>query len=163
MGLTELIIWLNGLPLALAMRRTMWVIPLIQTLHILSIGMILSSVIMLDLRVWGIARGQTLVQSAHRYVPWIWWSMLVATVTGIVLIMVGSRRALLDASFMAKMQLMVVAMLVTIAFQVAMYRNNAGEGARSGPLVSLIAAVTLLLWIVVTLAGRARWMTALFR
>jgi protein-S-isoprenylcysteine O-methyltransferase Ste14 len=75
----------------------------------------------------------------------------------------ASRRALLDASFTAKMALMVVAMLVTIAFQVAMHRNDAEEGARPGRLVSIIAATTLLLWIVVTLAGRARWMTAFLR
>src|SRR5713101_8367745 len=102
----ELVSWLNSLPLSLTVRRTLWVIPLMQTIHILAIGMVLSSVIMMDLRVWGISLSQTLVQSAHRFAPWIWAAMVLLTVTGIVLVIGQPRRTLLDPTFQVKMLLM---------------------------------------------------------
>ena len=64
--LNDLVAWLNTLPFGLTVRRTLWVIPLMSTIHILAIGMVLSSVIMIDLRIWGVSRSQTLVQSGRR-------------------------------------------------------------------------------------------------
>ena len=62
----DLVQWLTSLPLGLTIRRSTWLIPLMQTLHILAIGMVLSSVIMIDLRVWGLSRSHTVGESAHR-------------------------------------------------------------------------------------------------
>src|SRR6266446_1814753 len=101
--MVDLVAWLNSLPLSLTVRRTLWVIPLMSTIHILAIGTILSSVIMIDLRIWGVSRSQTLVQSAQRFAPWIWASMVLLTVTGIVLILGQPRRTLLDPTFQVKM------------------------------------------------------------
>jgi hypothetical protein len=160
----DLVQWLASLPLGLAIRRSTWAIPLMQTLHILAIGMVLSSVIMIDLRVWGLARSHTMVQSAHRFVPWIWVAMVLLTVTGVALTIAGPRRILLDPSFQVKMVLMVVAMVATLAFQVAIRRNHAlWDNGGAGWMAGFIAAVTLILWIAVTLAGRGRWMVGLLR
>ncbi len=45
--------WVGSLPLSLMMRRITWLIPVLQIVHILSIGIVLSSVVMVDLRLWG--------------------------------------------------------------------------------------------------------------
>jgi len=154
----ELVQWLSGLPLSLAIRRISWVIPLMQTLHILATGMILSSVIMVDLRIWGLSRSQTLVQSAHRFVPWIWSAMVLMLVTGVLLIIAAPRRTLLDSTFQVKMLLMALAIVATLAFQVALRRNHGRQDGRSaGWIAGFIAAATLILWIAVTVAGRGRW------
>jgi len=155
----DLVQWLQSLPLGLTIRKISWVIPLMQTIHILAIGMVLSSVIMIDLRIWGVSRSHTLVQSAHRFVPWIWIAMVLLTATGAVLVLAAPRRMLLDPSFQVKMVLMAVAMAVTLAFQIALYRNQVrwdNGGARW--LAGFTAAATLALWVAVTFAGRGRWM-----
>ena len=90
----------------LTVRRTLWVIPLMSTIHILAIGMVLSSVIMIDLRVWGVSRSQTLVQSAKRFTPWLWVGMVLLVVSGLGLTISQARRTLLDPSFHIKMVLM---------------------------------------------------------
>jgi hypothetical protein len=165
--LNSLVAPLNSLPVSLTVRRTSWVIPLMSTLHILAIGMIMSSVIMMDLRVWGISRSQTLAQSAHRFAPWIWAGMALLTLTGVVLVLGQPPRRpyLLDPAFQVKMALMMIAMVVTVGFQLAVAHNsaawNADQGARV--LAGLLAATTLILWIAVTLAGRGRWMTTFLR
>src|SRR5438067_13826067 len=98
----DLVQWLNALPMSSAVRRISWVIPLMQTIHILATGVILSSAIMIALRIWGVARSQTFVESALRFEPWIWSAMVLLTFTGVVLIMGASRRALLDPTFQVK-------------------------------------------------------------
>src|ERR1700757_4973443 len=116
----ELVQWLNALPLSSAIRKISWVIPLTQTIHILATGMMLSSIIMVDLRIWGRARSQTFGQTARRFVPWIWSAMVLLTVTGVLLMMGAPRRTLLDPTFTAKLQLMTAALAATVVLQIAL-------------------------------------------
>ena len=155
MGLEELAQWLMSLPLSRTVRRITWIIPLMQTIHILATAAVLSSVLMLDLRVWGAARSHTPVESAHRFTPWIWVATLVLTATGAVLILAGPRRTLLDGSFQLKMLLMAVAIPVTLALPIAV-RNGTARG-----IAGFTAAVALVLWVAITLASRGRWMAGL--
>jgi len=173
-ALNTLFAWLNGLvapyygvPLSQNIRRTLWVIPLMSTIHILAIAMIMSSVIMMDLRAWGVSRSQTLAQSAHRYAPWIWTGMVLLTITGIALVLGAPPRrpSLLDPSFQVKMALMLVAMVVTVGFQIAIVRNSVAWSTEQSArlVVGVLATLTLILWIAVTFAGRGRWMVNFFR
>ena len=158
----ELIAWLTSLPLGLAIRRSTWLIPLAQTIHILAVGVVMSSVFMMDLRAWGYARSQTLAQSAHRFGPWIWAGMVPMIATGIALVLAAPRRTLLDPAFQVKMLLMPVAIALTIALQMAMRRDRA-DAVKAGWITAVIGAATLLLWLVVTLAGRGRWIGNILR
>ena len=80
--MAELAQWLTTLPLSQVLRRMAWLFPLLQTVHILSIAMMLSSVIMISLRLWGVSRAQAIAALGHRYMPWIWTSLVVVTVWG---------------------------------------------------------------------------------
>jgi hypothetical protein len=72
MTMRELTLWLASLPLSPILRRSSWAIPAMQTAHILSLGMLLAAIVMIDLRVWGYARAHTLVETTRRFLPWIW-------------------------------------------------------------------------------------------
>ncbi len=76
----------DGLPLGLAMRRLGWLFPLLQTIHILATGMLLSSAIMISLRLWGVSHAQTIDGGGERYLPWMWGALVVLTLTGTALI-----------------------------------------------------------------------------
>ena len=159
--MADLAQWLTTLPLSLAMRRIAWLFPLLQTAHILSIGLMLSSVIMISLRLWGVSRAQAIGALGHRYMPWIWASLVVVTVTGAALI-VGNPRSLRDPALQVKLWLMVPAIATTLVLAVAMRGEALWQkkpGARG--MMSLAAAATLVLWLGVTLAGRGRWIVNL--
>ncbi len=155
--------WLAGLPLSRMVRTISWVIPLLQTIHILAIGMVLSSVIMIDLRIWGFSRSQTLVQSSHRFLPWLWSGLLLLTVTGIVLLVGEPRRSLLNGTFQLKMLIMALAITATLAFHIALQQNgklwDGDPDARWK--AGIFAAATLVLWLAVTAVGRGRWIANL--
>jgi hypothetical protein len=154
----ELVQWLTNLPLSLAIRKIGWVIPLMQTIHILANGIVLSSVIMVDLRMWGIARSRTLAESTHRFVPWVWAAMVLLTITGVGLILAAPRRTLLDPSFQVKMVLTALAIPATLLLQAVLGRNHKQWDENGAGLTAGVAAGGLLiLWIAVTFAGRGRW------
>jgi hypothetical protein len=162
--LVEFAGWLQTQPLSLSVRRAFWIIPLLQTIHLLAVGMVLSSLIMIDLRIWGIGRSHTLVQSTHRFAPWIWVAMALLTVTGIVLVLSQPRRTLLDPTFQAKMLLMTAAIVLTIPFQLAATKAKAWDSAGAARVIAgVFAAALLILWIVVTFAGRSRWVMGFLR
>ena len=163
MTMRELTLWLASLPLSPVLRRTSWAIPGLQTLHILSLGALLASIVVIDLRIWGYARSATLVESARRFLPWIWVSLVLLTVTG-VLLMIAEPRRVLNGTFQVKMILMVVAIAATVPFHWALGRYSAvcdtDPGARAW--AGMFAAWILFLWVADTVAGRGRWIANFF-
>ena len=149
--------WLSDTPISTFIQNVLWIIPAVQTVHILAIATVLSSVAMINMRIFGlIGRGATMEETADRYVPWVWWSLLVLAVTGITLITGEPVRSLTSPAFQLKMVLLVVAMAVTILFQLTLRRNAAlwDASAPSAGLIRAAACATLLLWFAIAVAGR---------
>lgn len=155
-------IWLAGTTASGVIQKTLWVIPVMQTIHILSVAMVLSSVVMIEFRVLGLTRSQTIEQTAHRFVPWIFGGVVVLAVTGGVLIVGEPERSLPSYEFQMKMLYLAVAIAFTIAFaqsvrQHAFVWEAAGGGVRkatSRTLVNGLALVALLAWSMVVVYGR---------
>jgi uncharacterized protein DUF6644 len=140
-----------------------WLVPWLQIVHILANGVILGAVVMIDMRVWCISRSQATIAMARRFHAWIWGALAALTVSGVLLIFYTPRRALLDLAFQAKMWTMVAAVAVTVALLFALRpeRDAAADAAHPHRLASLLASLTLVLWVGVTLAGRGRWFAAM--
>ncbi len=154
--------WLAALPLGLAMRRLPWLFPLLQTLHILATGMMLSSAIMISLRLWGVSHTQTIDERRRRYLPWMWGALIVLTLTGTALI-VGNPRSLRDPALPVKLVMMMAAIAATMVVAEAM-RGEAywNKSPRVRTMMGAVATAMLVLWFGVTLAGRGRWLFNVF-
>jgi hypothetical protein len=160
--MVELASWLATLPVGQALRRLNWLVPWLQIIHILANGIILSAVVMIDLRVWGISRSQSSVAMARRFQGWIWAGLVLLTVSGIALVLYSPRRVLIDVTFQVKMAVMGLAIAATVALLLALRPGR--EVARDAgglKLAGLLGTLTLALWVGVTLAGRGRWITLL--
>jgi hypothetical protein len=149
--------WLAATALSGWIQDVSWIIPLVQTIHILSIAIVLSSVAMLDLRLMGVAgRRVSITGMAERFLPWIWGALVILAVTGSILIVGEPGRSLPNVMFQAKMALLLSAILVTIAFQRTVRRNagfwDLSPGRRGAARVA--AAVSLGLWFGVAICGR---------
>ena len=102
--------WLSQTALSLAIQSHEWVIPTIQSIHILAICAFVGSVLMIDLHVLGWAwRDQSLAETTTRFGPWVWWALGVLLVTGVLMIVGEPPRELLAISFWMKMALVVSA------------------------------------------------------
>ena len=105
------------------------------------------------LRLWGASKTQSVSARGHRYMPWIWWSLVVLTVTGVALI-VGNPRSLRDPALPAKLWMMVPAIATTLVLAFAMRGEGRWEkNPRARGMMSLAAVATLVLWLGVAVQG----------
>jgi hypothetical protein len=156
-ALSEFSKWLAATPLSLAIQTTGWVIPTLQTIHILSVAVIFSSAVLVDLRLWRLLnRDVPLPEIARRFLPAIWPVLLILLVTGSLLIIGEPRRSLLNSTFYLKMALLVVAILLTAWLQWSLSSSpNFWDRNRARRIAGQLAAsVSILVWCGILFAGR---------
>jgi putative copper export protein len=149
--------WLAQTRISLAIQTHFWVIPTVQSIHIVAIGIVLSSVFMMDLRVWGWAgTDQTLGQMTRRFAPWLWGALGVLLVTGVVMVVGEPVRELLSLSFWLKMSLILVGSALAAGFQLTLGRSERewDESSVSSWKTRVLATVTFLVWCGVVVLGR---------
>ena len=149
--------WLGSTQISHSIQRAIWLIALLQAIHIIAIAMVLSSVTMLELRILGVTRSQSMTETAHRFMPWLWAGLVVLASTGIVLIIAEPKRTLdNNLAFNLKMLMLAATIVVTLAFQASLSRHVAlwEDRPKKRKLLSAFAAFTLLLWCAIAVAGR---------
>jgi uncharacterized membrane protein len=156
-GLSEFSRWLAATEVSHVIQTTSWIIPTLQTVHILCVAAVFSAAILVDLRIWRLLeRDQPLPDMARRFLPTIWPVLLILLVTGSLLIVGEPRRSLLNSTFYLKMALLVVAIVLTAGLQRAI---SASPNFWDRDLTRLIAgrfaaAVSILVWCGILFAGR---------
>ncbi len=148
--------WLAQTSLSVAIQSHEWIIPTIQSIHIVAIGVALSSVFMIDLRILGWAgRDQALIEVTDRFGPWLSGALCVLLGTGIVMVIGEPSRELLAFSFWSKMSLVAVGTSVAAAFRIAVRKNPIywEESVNRWSIRSLTLLI-LLIWLGVVILGR---------
>jgi hypothetical protein len=157
LGLSEFSKWLAATPLSHAIQTAGWIIPTLQIIHILSVAVVFSSAILVDLRIWRLLeRDVPLPDVARRFLPTIWPVLFILLVTGSLLIVGEPRRSLLNSTFYLKMALLAVAILLTIGLQRSISSSpNFWDRNRTRRIVEQSAAsVSILVWCGILFAGR---------
>lgn len=149
--------WIQATPPSLLLQKNeAWFIPIMQSIHIAGIGVVLACVLMMTLRILGLAGAdRTVLQTQERYGPWLTGALWLLLVTG-VLIILCEPRAIDTFSFWVKMALVVVGALVAWAFQRSVRTHSAAwDGAlirrRS---VKAMAIGALVIWLAIIFLGR---------
>lgn len=150
--------WLSGTAASAAIRSVDWLIPLLQTIHILAIAMVMSSLLMIDLRLLraGARPSQSIAETVHRFEAWIWSGLVVLAASGAPLIVAEPQRTLPNAVFQTKMLLLVLAIAATGGLGASLRRNGEFNrlSSRASGAVKLLAVTAFLLWCAVAAAGR---------
>jgi len=150
--------WLQATPFSVAIQAAGWAIPLIQSIHILMIGVVFVSILMIVLRVLEMVRvEQTFGEVWGRFAPWIWSGLVVMTLTGALLVIAEPVREFTSLSFWLKMGLIVVGILATVAFRralapAALTRHHEFEFTAAAKVG---AVATLGVWLAIIFLGRA--------
>src|SRR5262249_22851510 len=151
--LNQFCVWLDQTPLSQTIQTQAWIVPTVQTVHILAIALVATSALMIDLRVIGIVgRDQPMARVGERFLPFVWWPLLVLLATGAIMIICQPARALRSGVFQLKMALVVVAMIVTFILQGSLSQAAVSERTRGA--APAMAIVSILLWVGIICAGR---------
>jgi uncharacterized membrane protein SirB2 len=155
--------WLQATRLSLALRLAEWSIPVLQSIHILMIGIVFVSVLVVALRVLGRLRtDQPLADVVARFTPWLWGGLVIMLLTGALLAIAEPIRQVMTLSFWLKMALIVVGIAGAAVFQrsvrgtarVASGREQTPLAGPSGAQKAL-AGGTVVLWLAIIFLGRA--------
>jgi hypothetical protein len=148
--------WLSRTPFSRAIQDVSWIIPILQSIHILAIGVVMASVGRLDLQFGGIIhRGEPLAGLAERFLPWVWGGLAILLTTGALLIVGEPARELANSTFWLKMGLVGTVVILTLLMARLAGGNRLGGAAPSRRrLVRVLAVASLLIWVAIVVCGR---------
>ena len=154
--LANFIHWLTNTSVSDYIANQLWVIPSVQSVHIIVVAIVLASVGMIVLRFFGMAgTDESVATVALRYIPRIWWGLLTLLITGSILITGEPHRELTNQAFWFKMFLVACAVIGLFFFQRSVKRNPQAWDRDAGEMRwKAAAAVSMVVFFAIAIAGR---------
>lgn len=150
--------WLEQTPLSVTIKSVEWIIPLVQSIHILTIAIVFVSLLMVALRVVGwIRMDEAFGIVIERFSAWISRGLIILAVTGITLVLGEPIRELMSLSFWLKMGLLAIGITTAVAFKRSLAPAVLAGGTEPtfSPATKSAAMATVLLWLTIIFLGRA--------
>jgi len=155
--MTQFCNWLSQTQASLAIQTHTWVIPTLQSIHIVAIAVVMGSVLMVALRILGLAGSdQTLLETLGRFGPWLVGALIAAAVTGTFQLMGEPSRELMSFSFWAKMTLLAAATLTAVGLRISVKKNEAQweQVVVHRWSVKALAVASVVVWAAIMVLGR---------
>lgn len=112
-------------PLSTGIRQITWLIPGIQSVHILAIGILVGSALVMELRLAGLlATDENPGTVIRRHLPWLWGALGVLLLTGTTLGIAEPARVLGNSIFWWKMIAVAGAFVVTLLLRRPLLRPD---------------------------------------
>lgn len=153
----EVLVWLENTGIANAIRTIPWLYPAFETGHYIGLSLLVGGIMLIDLRVLGMARGLPL-KSMIGLLPFVWAGFAINVLTGSMLFIYGATNFGTNGAFLLKMVFLVLAGLNALAFDLAVRRSGGSWVAADRPpaIVKGFATMSLFFWLCVVTTGR--WM-----
>src|SRR6187455_2496897 len=104
--------WLELTQISVTIKSVKWIVPAVQSVHIITIGIVFVSLLSIAMRVLGVTRmDQAFAAVMSRFTPWVWNGLVVLALTGATLVVGEPIRELTSLSFWLKMGLILVGAL----------------------------------------------------
>jgi hypothetical protein len=160
MSIAALLAAIQAWPISAAMRGetpgTEWLFPIIETLHVMSLTLVVGSIAMVDLRLLSLAsRNSSISRLSDEVLPWTWTAWCAAAVFGALMFMSKADTYAGNLQFRLKFACMGLAALNMLIFRFGAYRHVARWDSGETPMSAKVAgALSLSLWIGVVFFGR---------
>ena len=149
--------WLGSTPWSVALLESLWVWPLLETTHVLSLGLFVGTAIMNDLRLLGWTLKRVPVSEVTgRLLPWTRIGFAVSVTTGLLIFYSAPIRYYHNIFFRLKVILLIVAGLNAFLFHRGIHRRVTEWDLDTVlPREARVAgAVSLVAWALIVVAGR---------
>jgi hypothetical protein len=144
--------WFEATGLGQVVRQSLWLSPVIEAAHLLGLGLLGGSLLIVDLRMFGVGlRNQGIAELADRARPWLVGSVVLMLLAGILLFLSEAVKAYYNRSFLVKMIALAIALVYTFVVRDRITRDEALD---TSPRSRLVAATSIAIWFTVAAAGR---------
>jgi len=147
---------IEGSALGQAMRQWLWLYPSVEIIHLCGIALLVGSIAVLDLRLFGLARALPLRRLAAHVLPWSIGAFALIVPSGLAMFVAHANDLMGNPVFALKICLIFAAFTNAVVFHSAVFRSAAGWDVDAMPPVAAraCAALSLLLWVSVIACGR---------
>jgi uncharacterized membrane protein SirB2 len=147
--------WLQTTRLSVTIQSVDWIIPVLQSIHIVMIGVVFVSLLVVTLRILGRVRtDDTFAEVWGRFAPWLWAGLVTMAVTGLLLIIGEPVRQATALSFWLKMMLLTIGIVSVLLFSRSL-QSVAPASREFSSGTKAWALATLLVWVAIVFLGRA--------
>lgn len=153
MSLLSVFEWCENAELIVWMRSSLWLYPVIESLHLMGLAMCGGALLVVDLRLLGFGlHRQPVAILARDAERWLIGSLAVLLPTGILLFMSSAVKCYYLPVFWLKMATLCLALVFT--FSIRRRVTLAGETGVRLSWPKLVGGTSVLLWATVAIAGR---------
>ena len=155
--------WLQKTALAIHIRDSLLLFPLLEATHVIGLAIVVGTVVIIDLRLLGLATThRAFSRLGADTLPWTLGGFGIAAVTGGLMFSTNATVYFHNTWFRAKVLLLVLAAMNAILFELTARRTIVDWDLRRStpPVARAIAAMSLVIWIGVIVAGRMIGFTA---
>jgi len=146
--------WCNASFFGHGIRDSVWLFPFVEIFHLLALGILGGTLLVLNLRLLGIAfREERTADLAKDVKPWMIGSLIVMLVSGFLLFSTEAVKMYGNWAFRAKMSFLLLAILYTFTFYRRVVRAEEFRFTHASRVSA--ALLSLALWTGVGLGGRA--------
>ena len=143
--------------LAISIAESNWAFPTIETIHVIALTLMFGTVLIMDLRLLGLASVKQRYTALQRDVlPWTWWGFGGAVVSGCLMFITQATEYYENEAFRTKLLLLVLAGINMLVFDLMIARGAANWDRESSvPWPGKVAALlSIALWISIVFFGR---------
>jgi len=156
MSVIDLMHALEHQPFAVSIAESTWLFPFFETLHVLTLTIVVGSVAMMDLRLLGIgSRDRAITELTRSVLPWTWTAFACAACFGALLFSSKASTYYLNIPFRIKMVCLLFAAVNMLVFHFVTERDIGAWDNGRPPLKARVAGVISLgLWVIIVATGR---------
>jgi hypothetical protein len=157
MNIDQILNFIEHTYLATLVREGDWGFPLAECLHVLSITTVFGSILMMDLRLLGLAsRDSAVTKLSKEVLPYTWIAFACAVITGTVIFISKASVYWYNPQFEFKFLFMALAAANMLVFHFGAFRRVADwdDALLPPPAARLAGALSIALWIMVVFFGR---------
>jgi hypothetical protein len=144
--------WCDTTAVGEFMRSGTWQFPLVETIHILSLAVLIGVVVVIDLRLMGLLmRDWPVAGLTRELTPYLNGSLAIILASGALLYLSEALKTFDNAAFWVK----IYALIGAIVFHFAVVRRVAQADQVPPRIGWPVGVISLLLWLTIGWAGRA--------
>ena len=149
--------WLGTTPWSVRLLESLWVWPLLESAHVLGIGLFVGTTMMMDLRLMGVTFGGVRASDfTGRILPWTRVSFVVMVLTGVLVFYSNPVRYYHNIFFRFKVLLLLLAGLNVWFFHSRIHKRIADWDLDAAPprAARIAGAISIIAWTLVVVSGR---------
>jgi hypothetical protein len=143
--------WLESLWLGKAVVGSLWLFPVIESVHLLALSVLGGSILLVDLRMLGFGlKNYSVDELARDARPFLIGAIVTLIATGVPLFLAEAIKCYYSQAFWVKMTTLAIGIVYTFAIRERVARSESVHNTAR----QLTGALSIALWITVAAAGR---------